>query len=895
MNMALSQLSELQSTVLIVDDTPANLGVLVEQLEEHHFQVVVAQDGEEGLQRARYVQPDIILLDVMMPGIDGFEVCRQLKAEERTREIPVIFMTALTDTRNKVTGFDVGGADYVTKPFQIEEVVSRINTHLDLCSIQRQLAEQNSQLQEEIQVRKQTEADLHRTLREQKRLLEHAGVGIAFLQGRQIIRCNQKMASLFGYDMDALGNIPLEHLYAMEHTGEYLDNAAGQVLARDGEYTSDIRYQRRDGSRFWGGTILKAIDEEDISQGEILVVHDIEQRKRSEALRTGQGQLFEMMATGAPLGDVLNRLIHLVESQQDDTVPAFFLTEGEETLKLTAAPGLPQAFCCEYKDRFPEGEPISTAIGPNGVAVSRRQPVWVADMAQTPEWEEYCSLAARHGLRSCWSIPVLPSQGEVLGILAFFFREPYQRDQLDKHLVDMAARIAAIAIERHQAEEQIQFMAHHDALTGLPNRVLLEDRLNQGILLAQRYSQHVSVVFFDLDHFKIINDSLGHKYGDELLQVIAQRLKQCVRCSDTVVRLGGDEFVILLYDQPSPQHNAVPVLKKILDAIAQPIQIDGRELQVTCSMGLANYPGDGEDTHTLLRNADIAMYRAKELGRHNFQYYSQDMDSNAQDRLMFQEGLRHALEKNELLLHYQAQYDLRSERLIGMEVLLRWQHPELGMLMPDRFIQLAETTGLIVPIGDWVLQTACKQNRAWQESGLPRICVSVNLSARQFHEEDLPERVTRALEVSGLEARYLDLELTESMVMQNPQQAVETMNKLVDMGVKLSIDDFGTGYSNLSALKKFPVTRLKIDKSFVTDLPGDREDCSIAQAMISLGHSLKLKVIAEGVEDREQMDFLRAQQCDEIQGYYFSRPIPKGEFEQFLSTFIDAGCKKVGT
>ncbi|MDW6003595.1 EAL domain-containing protein [Vibrio mangrovi] len=871
-------LRQQQKVILIIDDTPANLGVLVDELDERHFQVLVAEDGEEGLQRAAYVVPDLILLDVMMPGMNGFEVCTQLKQSDKTRKIPVIFMTALNDVKDKVTGFDVGGVDYITKPFQIEEVVSRINTHLALCDMQHRLSEKNRQLIEESQIRQKAEEELHRILQEQQRLLEYSGVGIAFLQKRRIVRCNQKLASLFGKEIDALDNVPLEYLYSVEYHDDYVHQAAHQSLVQEGEYVSDIRYQRRDGQCFWGETILTAIDRKDLSKGEILVIHDIDQRKRTEALRIGQGQLFEMMVTGSSLDDILNSLIRLVEAQQTETWGAVFLKNGEH-LKLRTAPAFPDGFAEQYYIRFPDGESVASRLSPDSVAVMSEQSVWVEDMHKPiTGWKDYCTLLSQFGVHSCYAIPMLTSQGDILGTFTLYFREKYQLSQIDMTFADMATRIAAIAIERQRTEERIQYLAHHDTLTGLPNRALLNDRLNQGLLWAQRYRREVSVVLIDLDHFKMINDSLGHSYGDELLQIIAGRLGACIRKTDTLARLGGDEFVMILYNRSFLSK----VLNRIREVIAQPVQIAGHELRITSSIGFANYPDDGQTVEALLRNADVAMYHAKELGRNNFQHYCLDMGNEVQERLILQEGLRHALENHELTLHYQPQYCLHGQRIIGVEALLRWQHPEFGVISPVRFIQLAEATGLIVPIGDWVLQAACQQNKAWQDAGMTGLCIAVNVSARQFHEKDLPERVAMALKVSGLEARYLELEITESVVMQNPQQAVEIMKKINHMGVRLSIDDFGTGYSSLSALKDFPVSRLKIDRSFVTDLPDNPEGCSITQAVIALGHSLGLKVIAEGVEDERQLAFLRQHRCDEIQGYYLCRPEPMEVCEAFL-------------
>jgi diguanylate cyclase (GGDEF)-like protein len=478
-------------------------------------------------------------------------------------------------------------------------------------------------------------------------------------------------------------------------------------------------------------------------------------------------------------------------------------------------------------------------------------------------------------LRACWSMPILSNQGKDLGTFAIYCETVREPTSEERRLIDPITHIAGIAIERRHAEERIHHMAHHDALTGLPNRILLEDRLNQAILHAQRYGRQVAVIFIDLDNFKMVNDSLGHGAGDELLKVMANRMTQSVRSSDTVVRLGGDEFVIVLFGHaPEQRSEAITVvLDRLRRAIAEPVHIGDQKLQVSCSMGLSTYPDHGQSTAALLMNADAAMYSAKELGRNNYQFYSGEMNARSQKKREIQEGLRNALANNEFVLLYQPQIDLRSGRIIGVEALIRWHHPQRGVISPIDFIPLAEETGLIVPIGDWVLRTACQQNKAWQAAGLCPITVSVNVSAHQFRERNLVDRVTQALHDSGLAARHLELELTESLIMQNRALAVETMRELKAMGVGLSIDDFGTGYSSLSALKSFPIARLKIDRSFVRDIPGDEDDKAIAMAVISLGHKLNLRVLAEGVETAGQLAFLRDNDCDEMQGYHFSKPV----------------------
>ncbi|WP_339762926.1 EAL domain-containing protein [uncultured Hoeflea sp.] len=433
--------------------------------------------------------------------------------------------------------------------------------------------------------------------------------------------------------------------------------------------------------------------------------------------------------------------------------------------------------------------------------------------------------------------------------------------------------------DRKRAEVQMQHMAQHDSLTGLPNRTLFMDRIAQGMLHSDRTGHQVSVIFIDLDNFKAVNDSLGHSAGDSLLKVVAGRMVAAVRASDTVARLGGDEFVILLVDHD----NATAAdLNRIRQAIAEPVLINGQSFRVTGSLGVAGYPGDGADAETLLLNADIAMYEAKANGRDNFQYYNRDIDDAASERRWLRDHLPGALSSNEFTLLYQPQVDLDTGRVFAVETLLRWNQPELGNIPPDKFIPLAEETGLIVPLGNWVLRQACQQNKAWQDAGLSPITVSVNVSARQLCEKGWADEVTAILHETGLEARYLELEVTESMLMRDVGQAIAVMRQLQQLGVNFAIDDFGTGYSSLSALKSLPVARLKIDRSFITNLTDDPDDQNIARAVISLGQKLHMRVIAEGVETREQLAFLLENQCDEVQGYYFSKPVRTADIAGML-------------
>lgn len=437
------------------------------------------------------------------------------------------------------------------------------------------------------------------------------------------------------------------------------------------------------------------------------------------------------------------------------------------------------------------------------------------------------------------------------------------------------------------AEERIQHLATHDTLTGLPNRAMFNHLLGMAIPAAQRYQRSFAVLFIDLDRFKFINDTLGHEAGDKLLTEVSLRFRETLRPDDVVARLGGDEFVVLLREVSDVDHIAL-VARKLLSAAIKPVELLGRECRVTASIGIAQYPQDGQDEQTLMKNADIAMYFAKEEGKNNFQFYSKDIKSQSLERLMLENQLRRAADRGELSLHYQAKRDLVSGAITGVEALLRWNNPELGAVSPAQFIPIAEETGMIIPIGKWVLEQACRQNIAWQRQGLPPVCMAVNLSARQFADEHLLSDLVAILEKTGMQPQLLELEITESMVIHNPASTLKLLQAIKQMGVRLAIDDFGTGYSSLGQLKNFPIDTLKVDRSFIRDLATNAEDKAITEAIIAMGKTLSLTVVAEGVETQEQEAFLRAHACDEMQGYYFSKPVPPEEFAQLLSTHANA-------
>ncbi len=445
--------------------------------------------------------------------------------------------------------------------------------------------------------------------------------------------------------------------------------------------------------------------------------------------------------------------------------------------------------------------------------------------------------------------------------------------------------VASLLEDEREASDlatvEIEHLAYHDALTGLPNRPLFLDRLIVALAQAARANQKLAVLFMDLDRFKAINDSLGHSTGDLLLKAVADRIRRCVREGDTIARFGGDEFTLLI-PRIENIEDVAKIAQKIIETLKIPFMIAERELFVTTSIGIGLFPGDGTDPETLVRNADSAMYRAKDRGRDNYQLYAPAMNARALETLALENMLRRALSQDELVLHYQPLVDASSRSIVGLEALIRWNHPELGLLSPAHFISAAEVSGLIVPIGNWVLLTACRQLKTWQKRIDPDLTVAVNLSARQFHQGNLANEVMQVLEQTGLHPASLELEITESSAMQNAENSIHTLRELKALGVRISMDDFGTGYSSLNYLKRFPIHTLKLDQSFVRDVTTDRGDAAIVTAVISMAHSLDLKVIAEGVETAEQLAFLQQQRCDYIQGYFFSKPLSVQDLEPYL-------------
>jgi diguanylate cyclase (GGDEF)-like protein len=558
---------------------------------------------------------------------------------------------------------------------------------------------------------------------------------------------------------------------------------------------------------------------------------------------------------------------------------------GSDFLTIVAAAG-PSAETTRHvrlsiSDTFPEGRGLS------GTAFRTQQPCLSNDYPTDPRVTAFHAIVQGDGARSGAAFPLI-IRGQAVGVMIYMSTEP---DTFTPEFAGLLQRLAdnvsfalenfERADEKTKADERIEYLASHDSLTKLPNRDMFNELLRHAIEGASRHQRSLALLFIDLDRFKVINDSLGHDAGDMLLLEVANRLRSVLRASDVVARLGGDEFVVLL-EETAERNDVERIAGLLLSALGRPTQLSGHECHATASIGIAMYPSDGLDAQTLTKNADMAMYLAKEDGKNAFRFFSKEIKAQSIERLTLESALRRALECEQFSLHYQPKIDMTSGQITGVEALLRWAHPELGLVSPAQFIPLAEETGLIVPIGRWVLKEACAQNMAWQRHGLRPVTIAVNLSPRQFADGQLLHDVDEALLASGMSPVLLQLEVTESMVMRNVPRAIRVLDAIQSRGIRLAIDDFGTGYSSMSLMKQFPIDTIKIDRSFVRDLADDSEDQAIAQAIISMGKALGMTVVAEGVETVEQREFLRAHACDEMQGYLFSKPLPPRELAELL-------------
>lgn len=713
-----------------------------------------------------------------------------------------------------------------------------------------------------------TDASSDRTLHELQALLDNAGAGIVFIRAREVVRCNARFAQLFGYGdaADLIGQRS-ESFSLGRAAYRDLGRAAFPVIAAGRPYVTEREMRRRDGRPFWARLTGSLINPRFPDEGAVWVIDDLEAQKAAEkrldAALWEKQTLFDHAMVG---------IVYLVDRRMTRCNSFFERMLGYEPGELANVSSR------TWYSTDAEWHDIALRSGPvlmRGESFSGELALYRKDGSRLD-----CDVRSRA------LDPSAPTNGSLWIAMDVTERKRAQSelerlvDERTRQLRDTVATLHLEMEERRVDRDRIHWLAHYDPLTGLPNRTLLAERSREAIAAAQQDGSPLAVVFLDLDHFKHVNDSLGHRVGDALLVAISERLREVVREKDTVCRLGGDEFILLL--PGATAHGAERVACKLLDASRQPYQIDRHELTMAPSMGIAVFPQDGQDFDTLTQSADVAMYRAKQGGRNTYRFFTPEMQAQSARALLLENALRRALERDQFSLHYQPQVCIATGQLHGVEALLRWQHPELGAIAPSEFIPLAEDSGQILTIGDWVLRTALAQVRAWQDAGHVVPSVAVNLSAVQFRRPGMPERIAELLAQCGLSADVLELELTEGVALDDPQLAGSTMAQLHALGVRIAIDDFGTGYSSLSVLKRFPISKLKIDQSFVRDLGDDPSDRALISAIVRMAQALGIATTAEGVETQQQLDYLREQGCTQAQGYHCGYPMPAEAFVAWL-------------
>ncbi len=701
-----------------------------------------------------------------------------------------------------------------------------------------------------VQEQQEAEQRIERALAEQELILDNATVGIAFVRGRVIQRCNRFLEEMAGAGPGELVGQSSAVLFAERADWEKAGSLAYLTTPPGGTHHAEWRFKRRDGSEFRCRNRGRRIDAGDQVQEWIWSFEDVTAEREAEVRVQRALAEQELILDNATvgIGFLRNRAYQRCNSQLERMFgygPGEMIGRSTEVIYRSAAEHEADA---AWYEEMRSGKAVS------GERLYRRRD-------GSTFW---CKMVGRA------IDPANPSEGSIW-IYDDVTAEHVARQSLEASRAALERAVAERTVELEEAKARAQHLADHDALTGLPNRRLLEDRLTQALALSQRNNKQTAVMFVDLDRFKPINDTLGHAVGDRLLKEISNRLVNQLRVGDTVCRIGGDEFIVVL-PELKRAGDVAQVAQKVIDQLSQPVRVDERELVVSCSVGIAVFPDDGRDAETLIRNADAAMYHAKELGRANYQFFTEKMNIAAARRLALESDLRRALARDELRMHYQPFVDASTGRVAGHEALVRWQHPERGLVMPNEFVPLAEETGLILGIGEWVLRQACR----WATFiGAPArgLQVAVNLSPRQFNDPKLAHMVANALKESGLPPRLLELEITETLAMQHSDLTLSTLKRLKRLGVSIAIDDFGTGYSSLAYLKRFPVDKVKIDRTFVAEAPIDHDQAAIVSAIVALAHALQIKVIGEGVESEQQRDFLRRAGCDYMQGFLIAPPL----------------------
>jgi len=854
--------SQQNALVLVVDDDTTVRMVAREILEQADFTVEEATNGQEALEVFSRIQPDIILLDISMPKMDGFEVCTRLRKKQKGEDIPILMVTGTNDLESINRAYEVGATDFITKPINWLILNQRVRYMLRASSAFHQLQKSKITLSKAQQIARLGSWEMD-------------------IESEQFV-CSEELNRIYGLNSQS----SIDHYEAFlkfvhPDEQEYISRLFVRSFEQGRPFQADHRIISNNGTeRIVSQQVEVSLNEE----GQVVqltgTIQDITERKRSELLEIDRSRVMEMILQGEAPNTIMLELMRIIERQRPGTSCSVCLRRDNK-LHVEGALHLPQDFILAI-----DGQLIKPDMGCCSAAAYYGDTVTVPDITKSIYWKNSRDFALTNNLKACIAVPIFSGKGQVLGSIGLYYQKNYTSDDSDRHLLEILSQLVAIATERHKLTEQLFHITHHDGLTGLPNRSLFQDQLGQGIALASRLEEKMAIVYIDLDRFKYINDSYGHHIGDLFLKQVAERVHNITYDNDNIpfARLGGDEFVLLLKN--TSRQAITKFVTKLLNLLTTPVKIEDYELHISASIGISVYPDDGLDSVTLQRKADIAMYFSKNHGGNRYTFFTSELHQTVIERLQLENEMRKSLERKEFQLHYQPQFRLDSQELIGVEALLRWNHLELGLISPAKFIPIAEETGLIVPLGTWVLQKACEQNAMLQKNEFRPFKVGVNVSAIQLREPDFFNVVQEALQTSGLAPQWLELEVTETALIQSLERVTKCFVALRKFGVSIAVDDFGTGYSSLAYLKGLPIDYLKVDRSFVNDIGTLNKSSKQAQALmktiVNLARDLDLKLVAEGIETLEQCNFLQEAGFDIGQGFYFQKPMSEQKLYEFL-------------
>jgi diguanylate cyclase (GGDEF)-like protein/PAS domain S-box-containing protein len=854
-----------QAVILVVDDDEGMRGLLREALTRFGFTVLATDDGVQALSLFETANPDLVLLDVMMPGMNGFDVCSTLRQLRGGEHVPIVMLTGMDDLSAISRSYELGATDFLTKGTSLQTLCERIRYVLRSSRAMAQLRNSEARLAKAQQI-------------------AHLG-NWEWDVDRNEFFCSVQARGICGLDQSG-DSVGFQDMLQCIHPDDRvrLNLLVDELMQKRASCEMDHRIVLSDGMERVVLHHLDVIDQEDGRTCRIAgTIQDITERKQAELLEVDRNQALEMIIRGEPLKNILFHFVSMVQRQRPKGLSTVSTVKGDQ-LCVEASRHVPESFI-----KVINGVAIDPMNCSCAAATFFRTTVIVPDIEESPNWQNLRAMALAHHIRSVISVPIISGKGTILGTIALYFQEPSGPTEADVELLEMVGKLAAVAIEQRVLSERLVHQAHHDALTGFPNRLLLADRLEQSLVWGNRFQKRIGLICLDLDRFKQINDSLGHHIGDQLLQGVAVRLRGCTRMSDTLARMGSDEFMVVVNGLEDDRY-ASKLAARYLEELRAPFYIDHRQLYVSASIGITIYPDDGDDAAALMKGADLAMQFAKDQGGSRYQYFNAEMNAVANERLELEIELRRALERGEFELNYQPQYVLGSKRMVGAEALIRWNHPEKGRIPPGKFIPIAEETGLIMPIGSWVLREACFKNAAWQASGYAPFKIAVNVSGVQLRHPDFVDEVAKVLQEAGLGSKWLQLDVNESVIMTDFNAITRRLAELRTLGVNIAIDDFGTGYSTMAYLQCLPVDCLKIDGSFVHEAgaaePVSHRSRGLIKALVGLAESFGLDLLAEGVENQEQYDFLCEVGCESGQGYLLDVPMSATELESICEDFM---------